>query len=133
MDAKEIESMFEQINEARIAMSEATAQFRKDLEAPQTIVNEINAKISEAMAPYAEIVDTLKADIETAVLENAQSFNTDAGACTFVKGRKGAVKWNDEALNGAVAGANGDLDFLMAFREERPSGKPSTRFKMICV
>lgn len=133
MEAKEIESMFEQINEARIAMSEATAQFRKDLEAPQTIVNEINEKISDAMAPYAETVDALKADIETAVLENAQSFNTDAGTCTFVKGRKGAVKWNDEALNGAVAGANGDLDFLIGFREEKPPGKPSTRFKMIDV
>ena len=104
METEEIENMFKQINEARIAMSEATAQFRKDLEEPQTLVNEINAKISEAMAPYAEAVDALKADIETAVLENAQSFNTDAGTCTFVKGRKGAVKWNDAALNGAVAG-----------------------------
>ena len=103
----------------------------RQLEEPQLLIASIEAEISDVMAPYAETIDALKADIETAVLENAQSCKTDAGTCTFVKGRKGAVKWNDESLNGAIAGANGDLDFLLGFRSEKPDGQPSTRLKLI--
>lgn len=133
MNQLEVKHIFEQINEARVSMLEATKKLRQQLEEPQLLIASIEAEISDVMAPYAETIDALKTDIETATLENARSFKTDAGSCTFVKGRKGAVKWNDEALNGAVAGANGNLDFIMAFREEKSDGQPGTRFKMIDV
>lgn len=133
MNQIEIKHIFEQINETRKSMLEATEELRQQLEEPQLLIASIEAEISDVMAPHAETIDALKTDIETAVLENAQSCKTDAGACTFVKGRKGAIKWNDEALNGAIAGANGDLDFMLGFRTEKPDGQPSTRFKMIDV
>lgn len=133
MKQSEIKQIFEQINENRIVMLEATKILRGQLEEPRLLIASIEAEISDVMAPYAEVIDALKTDIETAVLDNEQSCKTDAGTCTFVKGRKGAVKWNDEALNGAIAGANGDLDFMLGFRTENPTGQPSTRLKMIDV
>ena len=131
MNQIEIKHIFEQINENRTAMLKGTGELMKQLEEPQLLIASIEAEISDVVAPYAEVIDALKTDIETAVFENAQSCKTDAGTCTFVKGRKGAIKWNDEALNGAIAGANGDLDFMLGFRTEKPDGPPSTRFKLI--
>jgi hypothetical protein len=131
MNTTEIEQAFEEINAARIAMSEATAELRQELEEPQLRIASIEAEISDYMAPYAETIDALKLDIEIAVLINEESCKTDVGTCTYVKGRKPAVKWDDPAIQGAIAGANGNLDFLYGFRTEGNPGQPSTRFKMI--
>lgn len=64
MNTTEIEQAFEEINAARIAMSEATAELRQELEEPQLRIASIEAEISDYMAPYAETIDALKIDIE---------------------------------------------------------------------
>ena len=129
MEQLEMEQLFEHINEARIAMLEATEELRQQLEEPQLLIASIEAEISDVMAPYAEIIDALKLDIETAVLINEASIKTDAGTCTYVKGRKPSVKWNDDALMGYAA----THDEVLQFRSEGKQGLPTTRFKFVDV
>ena len=129
MEQPEIKQLFEQINEARIAMLAATEELRQQLEEPQLLIASIEAEISDVMAPHADIIDALKTDIETAVLINEISVKTDAGTCSYVKGRKPSVKWNDDALMGYAA----THDEVLQFRSEGTQGVPTTRFKLIDV
>lgn len=136
----EIETAFEQLNFHREQIAEIDKPIDHDI---KEIDDEIDVLIDDLMerrqelctlkmsrsATHVEAVDTLTSDIKEMVIENKKSCSTMYGTCTFVKGRKGAVTWNDAALNGAIAG-NEDLDFLLDFRTEKPDGKPSTRFKL---
>jgi len=123
MEQPEIGQLFEQINEHRVSINEKTKNLQEEIVALQN-------EISILIAPHAEAIDALKLDIETAVLINEVSVKTDAGTCTYVKGRKGAVKWDNAALMGYVSAAP-ENEAILQFRSEKPDGQPGTRFKFI--
>lgn len=119
MDANEIETLFEQINDGRAEIARIAEPFLEQIAA-------LNNEMNTAIAPHAEIVDALKEDIKTSVMMGEMSVKTTAGTCSYVNGRKPPIKWDDAALNG-YAVANPDI---LQFRSKGMPGKPSVRFNM---
>lgn len=138
----DIEHAFEQLDEHRRAIVISTKPLNAQIQSIDDQVDEMIADLMEQRArlvreaaeieePHDVIIEQLTDEIKEMVLENGKTCSTIYGTCTHVKGRKGAVKWDDAALNGAVAGAKGDLDYLMNFRIEKPDGEAGTRFKLV--
>lgn len=115
----EIEEAFEQINLRRLAMDRET----KDLQEERARIDE---QISVLIEPHAKEIEYLKNVIQMHVMEEQASAKTTAGSCSYVKGRKGSVKWDDSALLGYAA----THEEIMQFRKEGEPGQPSVRFDL---
>ncbi len=137
----DVETAFQQLDEHRRTIAEIEQPFDHQIkeiddeidqmiEALMTQRKELEDTKANETTTHTEAIDVLTQDIKEMVIENKKSCSTIYGTCTFVNGREGAVKWNDDALNGAIAG-NEDLNFLLGFRSEKSAGKPSTRFKLV--
>jgi len=137
----DIEHAFKQLDEHRRASTLSTKTINDQIQSIDNQVDEMIADLMEQRAqfvreaakisePHDDIIEQLTDEIKEMVLENGKTCSTIYGTCTHVKGRKGTVKWDDAALNGAIAG-NSDLDFLLGFRVETPTGKAGTRFKLV--
>ena len=115
----DIEEAFQKINALRIDMDSET----KTLQEEQARISE---QISAIIEPYATEIDYLKNMIQVHVMENMASAKTAHGVCSYVKGRKGSVKWDDKALMGYAA----THDEIMQFRTEGEPGQPSVRWDL---
>ena len=98
------------------------------IEDRKTIAIEIEAITQKHTAKIELITDEIKNE----VLISEKSCSTEFGTCTHVKGRKGAVKWDDAALMGYVS-ASPENESILQFRSEKPDGKPSTRFTLVDI
>lgn len=84
----------------------------------------IDAAIKELSIEHEYAIDELKAYIHETVINTKTSVKTALGSCTYVRGRKPTIKWNDAALCGYAVEHEG----ILQFRSEGKEGKPSTRF-----
>ena len=98
------------------------------MEERKTIAIEIDAIAQK----HNTKIELITSEIKNAVLIREKSCSTEFGTCTHVKGRKGAVKWDDAALMGFVS-ASPDNETILQFRSEKPDGKPSTRFTLVDI
>ena len=142
-DETDIETSFEQIHEHRMAIAVIDEPYNKKINALnaqmeiliQPLIEERSLLISDrndAADKHTEAVEVLTEEIKEAVLDNGKSCSTTFGTCTHVKGREGAVKWDDAALMGYVS-ASPDNETILQFRSEKPDGKPSTRFTLVDI
>jgi hypothetical protein len=139
----DIETAFEKLNEHRCAVAIIEKPYNDKI---KVIDDNIDEMISELMTDRAhlvkqssneteqhvEAIEILTEEIKEMVLENGKTCSTIFGTCTHVKGRKGAVKWDDAALMGFVS-ASPDNETILQFRSEKPDGKPSTRFTLVDI
>ncbi|MCK5216620.1 MAG: hypothetical protein KAJ93_02465 [Methanosarcinales archaeon] len=140
----DIETAFEKIHEHRRAIAVIEMPYIDkinvidgDIDVMISGLIEDRAEIVKQMAgdtePHVEAVEILTDEIKEMVLANGKTCSTVFGTCTHVKERKASIKWDDAALNGAIAGSNGDLDYMLGFRSEGKEGAPSTRFKLVDI
>jgi len=138
----DIEIAFEKIHEHRLAIAMVEKPYNAQI---KLIDDQIEEMIEPLMAQRRELesskeedtdqcteaIAVLTDDIKTMVLANGKTCSTIFGTCTHVKGRKASIKWDDAALNGAIAAGHGDLDYMLGFRTEGKEGAPGTRFKLV--
>lgn len=136
----DIETAFEKIHKHRKAIAMVEQPYKDKIE---VIDDDIDTMISDLMEDRARLVKQMSEDTEQTnaaieiltdeikkmVLENGKTCSTVFGTCTYVKGRKASIKWDDAALMGYVS-ASPDHDTLLQFRTEGKEGAPSTRFKL---
>ena len=103
------------------------AEMTKFLVAERSALEEDRADMSGADNKH---ISEITEDIRVQVLSNKKTCSTKWGTCTHVKGKDAPVAWDDAALNGVIAGAKGELDYILDFRIEGEPGKPHTRFKL---
>lgn len=115
----EIEEAFKIINDHRLAMDIETKTLQEEKA-------RIDQQISDIIEPHAEQIEYLKNLIQIHVMESQASLKTEHGVCSFVKGRKGSVKWDDSALLGYAA----THDEILQFRKEGEPGQPSVRWDL---
>lgn len=139
----DIEIAFEKLNEHRRAVTMIEKPYNDQI---KIIDDNIDEMIESLMADRAnlvkqssneteqhvEAVEVLTEEIKEMVLDNEKTCSTVFGTCTHVKGRKGAVKWDDAALMGFVS-ASPENETILQFRSEKPDGKPSTRFTLVDI
>lgn len=139
----DIEILFEQIHEHRLATAAIDEPYEKKINARnaqmeiliQPLIGERSQLISDrndAASAHTEAVEVLTEKIKEIVLDNGKTCSTVFGTCTHVKGRKGVVKWDDAALMGYVS-ASPENETILQFRSENPDGKPSTRFTLVDI
>jgi len=126
LDPQGIEDAFYQINALRREMVIASAALTAEREEIEEQMNNVNARISDAIGPYAEEIERLKHDIEKAVMYRQSSEKTDAGKATYYKARKPSIKWDDKALQGYAI----DHPEIMKFRTEGKPGKPRVKIDL---
>ena len=119
MEQKELQKIFEQINTERTEISRLSEPLQEQIAA-------LENEISILIAPHAAVIDALKEDITIAVMMDEKSVKTDAGGCSFIRGRKPSIKWDDAALNGYAV----DHEDILQFRSEGKPGKPGVRFNL---
>lgn len=112
-----IEEAFEQINLHRLAMDRETKALQEERA-------RIDEQISTLIEPHAKEIEYLKNIIQIQVIESQASAKTSSGACIYVNGRKGSVKWDDSALLGYAA----THEEILQFRKEGEPGQPSVRW-----
>lgn len=114
-----IEEAFQKINALRIEMDLKTHALQEEQA-------KISEQISTIIEPYAKEIDYLKNTIQVHVMEDMASAKTAHGVCSYVKGRKGSVKWDDNALMGYAA----THEEIIQFRTEGEPGQPSVRWNL---
>lgn len=118
----DINTAFDYIAAERKAIKELTSSLRAERE-------RIDTEIGSLVAPHEEAMDELKEFIQRIVLGAELSVKTPNGTCTYVKGRKPTVKWDDAALHGYSI----DHPKIMQFRDEGKPGDPGVRFGFVDV
>lgn len=122
IESEQLQIQLDKIDEKIDEMIEPLMEERK------TIAIEIDA-IAQKHNTEIELISN---EIKNAVLISKKSCSTAFGTCSYVKGRKGAVKWDDAALMGYVS-ASPNNETILQFRSEKPDGKPSTRFTLVDI
>lgn len=139
----EIEIAFSVLDGHRRAIKIESEQFQIQLDKIDSKIDEMIEPLMEERKTIAIEIDAIAqkhntkielitSEIKNAVLIREKSCSTEFGTCTHVKGRKGAVKWDDAALMGYVS-ASSDNETILQFRSEKPDGKPSTRFTLVDI
>lgn len=139
----DIETAFEKINEHRRAIAVIEKPYDDKIKAIDDEIDEMIKSLMDQRKTlqyaredytneHADAIEILTEEIKEMVLENGKTCSTIFGTCTHVKGRKGAVKWDDAALMGYVS-ASPENETILQFRSEKPDGKPSTRFTLVDI